>query len=239
VASEEITLEGVSVSIGFPTGAALPAHTALAIGKTCYQLGAKGINTRLEFIIGSSIVTEARNAVADAFLKADTSHLFWIDSDIAWAPEDFFRVLCLATKYDIVCGAYVTKNERRNVIVTHPDLKNFEISRHGLLKVDGIGLGFTCMRRDVIEAVAQSKPLYYDEYHDREMADIFRLDRVTNSKGRRAPRGEDMAFFADAKEAGYDVWLDPTIQLKHLGTYAYEADVIAGLGLEHIYRKPA
>jgi hypothetical protein len=67
-----------------------------------------------------------------------------------------------------------------------------------------------------------------------DVPDVFRLDRV-KTNGRRTAQGEDMAFFADLRELGYDVWLDPTIQLGHVGNYVYRGDPVAALGLEDQY----
>jgi hypothetical protein len=45
-----------------------------------------------------------------------------------------------------------------------------------------------------------------------------------------------MAFFADVRELGYDVWLDPTINVGHVGSHVFRANAAKSLHLEHIYR---
>jgi hypothetical protein len=38
-------------------------------------------------------------------------------------------------------------------------------------------------------------------------------------------RGEDMAFFDDCKALGYQPWLDPEINLGHVGTKVFTAAI--------------
>jgi hypothetical protein len=42
---------------------------------------------------GCSMVTTARNKVAQVFLEGKCDRLFWIDSDMVWQPSDFLRVM--------------------------------------------------------------------------------------------------------------------------------------------------
>ena len=88
------------------------------------------------------------------------------------------------------------------------------------------------MRREVVEQVAASKPRVYDPAAGKSIADVFRTD--TMDRGHESPdfRGEDMAFFADVIDLGFEVWLDPRLKLGHVGTREYRADPMAALRLE-------
>ena len=56
-----------------------------------------------------SLITRARNLIVLKFLKERAfTHLFWIDSDIAFSPEQVFRIL-LADK-DVAAGIYPLKS---------------------------------------------------------------------------------------------------------------------------------
>ncbi len=234
----EVKAKDVSVCIGFPCGGSIPAKTARSLAATTRACASRGIPVDIAMIIGSSVVTVARNATADAFLRGSMSRLFWIDSDIEWEPADFLKLLAFSTKVDVACAAYPVKSEAKRFIIRHPDLQNYEINPLGLVKIEGAGLGFTVMTRDAVASVARTKETVWDELAGREMAELFRLDtRVDPATGRRNVRGEDMALFADLREAGYDIWLDPTISLGHIGLHSYRGDVVASLGLDHVYRK--
>ena len=59
---------------------------------------------------GESLITRARNNCVAKFLEnKEWTHLFWIDSDIGFSPDSFYRLL-LADK-DVVAGVYPLKRE--------------------------------------------------------------------------------------------------------------------------------
>lgn len=226
------------VSIGFPCGSQIPWQTAMSLTNTAYVLATRGITLRMETIAGSSLVTHARDIVANSFLNQnETDRLFWIDSDIQWLPAQFVRMLELSQRYPVVCATYPMKRPDCAFVIKHPDLQTFEMTRDGLLRVQGAGLGFTIVWREVMEKLAANSDVMWDEAGNREFRNIFRLDKRVNAQGRKIAQGEDMAFFQDVMALGYDVWLDPTIELGHVGSHVYRADPVVGLKLEHVYSK--
>ena len=59
---------------------------------------------------GESLITRARNNCVATFLEnKEWTHLFWIDSDIGFSAEAFYRLL-LADK-DVAAGIYPLKRE--------------------------------------------------------------------------------------------------------------------------------
>lgn len=224
----------LSVDIGFPCGPSVPWQTAMSLAKTVKACTERRIDCGVSCIAGSSVVTWARSKVLDTFLEGTASRLFWIDSDIVWEPADFLRMLVLSTQYDVICATYAQKTEAQTVVIRHPDLLTFEMNPHGLVKVQGAGLGFTIITREVAQRVADSKPKVFDITSDRSIADVFRLDSI--DRGHESPdlRGEDVAFFADLADLGYDVWLDPTIRLGHVGSRVYLADPMKALRLDEV-----
>src|SRR3981081_4439180 len=55
-----------------------------------------------------SLIPRGRNKMVIKFLSEEFTHLFWIDSDIAFNPQSVFRLL-LADR-DIAAGVYPMKN---------------------------------------------------------------------------------------------------------------------------------
>ena len=216
----------LSVVIGLPTGSHVPWQTAMSLAATTKACAEKGIEIDVACVAGSSIITEARNQVVHQYLKSRASRLFWIDSDIAWQPEDFLRLLVFSAQMDVVCAAYPRKRPDTRFTIKHT--LPLERNSLGCVKIEGTGLGFTVMRREVVEKVVEGCPQYIDEAQDMELADVFRLDLVRGNHR----RGEDMAFFADIRSKGYDVWLDPSVQLGHVGTHVFTADPAVALGLK-------
>ena len=213
-----VNMSGVSVMIGMPAGRDLPIQTVKSLIGTFSACHTRGTKCSLGAIANSAVVQWARDEVVDLFLKSDAQVLFWIDSDMAWEPWQFLRLLVWSQIYDVVCAAYPAKVEPPTFYLLG---NGNPINPHGLREIDGIGLGFTVMRRSIVEALAKQAPKVRDQIAEREIAAIFRIDTTTD--GHR--RGEDMAFFADIKALGYKVMLDPTVDLGHVGTKIYTGSI--------------
>jgi hypothetical protein len=222
-----------SVMIGMPVGSgSLPWATALSLMKTLSACRDEGLPVQLEAVVGCSVVTWARSAIADAFLKSNHSHLMWIDADLVWTPSDFFRLVGLGAALDVVGATYPFKKQPIAFLINHvgkPD--EYEVNGLGCIKIRGMGIGFTIIKRAVVEKVAATKPKRRDPITGLEYADIFRIDH----------EGEDLAFFTDVRAAGFDCWLDPSISLGHIGPAIFKGNVIEALGLQDyaVFQKPA
>ena len=67
-----------------------------------------GITVRFEHVAGESLISRARNFIANTFLWQTTcSHLLFIDSDIGFPAEAALRYL--QADLDIICGIYPLK----------------------------------------------------------------------------------------------------------------------------------
>lgn len=220
------------VCIGMPIGSgSLPWPTAAALIGTIRVCDKEGVPVRVEPPVGCSVVQWARSAVVESFLKTDYTHLFWIDADIVWTPDDFFRLLGFGAVLDVVGATYPLKREAGGFLLNLAgEPGRVEVNGLGCVRVKSMGLGFTLMKRAVVEKVAAGKPRVYDRLNGAEYADVFRVDRTAGE--RPGPQGEDVAFFQDVNDAGFQVWLDPSIQLGHHGAKVYRGDPIEALGLQ-------
>lgn len=218
------------VMIGMPVGSgSVPWPTAMSLMSTVRACDKAGVPVRVEAPVGCSVVQWARSVVADAFLKSDCSHLFWVDADIVFTPNDFFRILGFGAVLDVVGATYPFKKDPPGYLINLAgEPGKVEVNALGCVKVKSMGLGFTLMKRAVVERVAASKPRVNDRLNGVEYADIFRVDRTKQG----GPRGEDVAFFTDVRGFGYDVWLDPSVNVGHVGQKIYTGDVIDALGLQ-------
>lgn len=221
----QVKPKDIRVDIGMPVHFPyLPFPTVVSLVDTVKACTAAGIRIQQVSPVGCSIVTDARSAIVDEFLRGDGTHLFWIDSDIHWLPQDFMRMLMLCTQVDVVGATYPLKVEPIRLIVRRLGKKT---SKFGLIDVDGLGLGFTVMTRAVLESVSASKRTIVTNGGVASMREVFTFERTET--GYRM--GEDIKFFQDIREAGYTVWLDPMINVAHVGIKLYAAnveEVIAG-----------
>lgn len=216
--SIDISLKGLSVMIGMPTRPDMSAHTLSCILSTYRRLDKLHVPFDIGLVIGSSVVNWARDDVVDIFLKSDANRLFWVDSDMLWRADDFIRLLALSTLVPVVGAAYPAKIE--GAVTFFLQHSGIVIGDYGLAEVEGLGLGFTVMQREVIEAVAAKAPRARDEITGRDIASVFRIDTHNGNR-----RGEDIAFFHDIRDAGYKVLLDPEVSLGHVGTKIYTGSI--------------
>jgi hypothetical protein len=218
--------------IGMPVGSgSVPWPTATSLISTIRVLDKEGVKFKLESPMGSSIVQWARSGIVHEFLKSDCTHLFWIDSDIVWAPDDFIRLLGFGAVLDVVGATYPFKTDgiaRFCLNAIEEKEGEFNVNGLGCVQMKSFAIGFTLMKRKVVEAVAESKPWMEHKLNGYRYRDVFRVDRNENGE----PRGEDIAFFEDIRAAGFDVWLDPSVKLGHVGMKVFRGDPIEALGLE-------
>lgn len=218
-----IDLSGVSVFLAMPTHRDLPPETVRSLLETQATLLRHGIDLDVRMQAGGSLVHHARSIAAWQFLQTGCSHLFWVDSDIDWRAADFIRVVALCTRLECVGGVYPAKHDPPVLFLDtgDPDGK-VQANEHGCLPMNGLGLGFTCIQRHVIEELAALAPMarFPDANGGEPIPHIFRCDMHNGFA-----RGEDMAFFADIRALGYVVNLDPTITLGHIGPKTFTASL--------------
>ena len=218
--TESISLGNISVTIGMPIGKPIPAQTVVSLYATAEQMGKMGLRCELA-MLQCGVINIARDTVLDEFLLNGTDKLFWIDSDMVWSPNEFLRFLALSTKFDVLVASYPVKVDGPMLFHINSEEMTMVPNEFGLMQMNGMGLGFSIMDRKVCEAVAATKPRVIDT-SNREMAEVFRIDRT--AKGYR--RTEDMAFFADIRELGFEVWCDPSIELGHVGDREWRGKLI-------------
>lgn len=150
---------------------------------------------------GGDIVSARTFCVKDA-IKNRATHVFFIDSDMTFPPDTLDRLL--AHNKDIVTVEY-SRRQLPPSPVTHPLEERSETE---LYKAARIGGGCLLIKLDVFNHIA--KPW-------------FNFGR--NSEG-EVVMGEDTWFANTARDAGYDVWIDPTIKVGHVGEYVYNMENI-------------
>jgi hypothetical protein len=221
------------VFLGMPMHRTLEPETHFSIVKTIYALADQGIPSMHANIKGSSIIEVARSRVCEEFLKTDATHLFMLDSDQVWEARDFLRILSLGMVLPVVGGIYPIKRDPPKFYVSY-DPRRLEWNGWGCLAIKGMGLGFTCVQRKVIEQLAQKAPKILMPERAEPLAHIFRCDVVDGTF-----RGEDVAFFADCRNLGYPCWLEPKVCIGHVGHKVYEANFLDGLQCESAETTPA
>lgn len=203
---------------------ATPGHSAKmeyvkSLVKTCAALNERGISYK--FISRySSFVPTARELTtldmsqhyygddAQVALGVEYGKIFWIDSDIEWEPEDFLKLY--ESEHEIVSGLYVL-DQNGTVAVNYPNergvptrVKSVEFMLHDLpVEVGGVGFGFLAVKQGVFEKM--TRPWFL----------INRVQWSALNPDLRVNVGEDYSWCANASRAGFKIFVDPLVKVKH------------------------
>ena len=163
-------------------------------------------DTMVGFEVGS-LVYNARNNLARQAIKAEADWVLWLDSDMVFAPDLLQRMLKVCTENDIsfltaLCFRRkppytpclfdrlqkVGKGASYTALMSVPE---------GRFQVGGCGFAGVLLSMDVLLSVAAK--------FDGRMFDP--MDGF----------GEDVAFCWRARQCGYDIWCDSSIEMGHVG----------------------
>jgi hypothetical protein len=145
----------------------------------CY---ARGVRLRSKLIAGDALITRARAELVAWFLDSDATHLLFVDADIGFQPDQFFRLL--AFNADVAAAAYPAKNINfpriaRDAVAGRPKLESASLTyvvawkkdasvegKRGFARVRFAGAGFLLVRREVIVNLCAAHPeLRYRSTH--------------------------------------------------------------------------
>ena len=211
---------------------ALPAYDfkvslklAISLARVAQAAPQHGIDIQIGSVCGCSVVSRARNLLTKDFLESKCTDLIFIDSDINFEPEDVFRLMAWTTdpKKGIVAGVPRIRGEERVYITAleYDDNQELTMNSMGLVRGMRVATAFMMVRRDVFETLVEAHPewTYYDKKSDRMLPAIF--DFMLTEEGYM---GEDFLFCDRAREVGFEVWIDPTIKLGHMGVQEFLGD---------------
>ncbi len=210
-----------SVFIATPTiNGHVDARYTASLVDTTRLLAKVGTTYQLDFEIGNSIVSDARNCLVSRFLSSNCTDLLFIDSDLAWKSDDVIRLL--SWNVPLVGAAYRRKVEKIDFgIKFGQQIQKIE----SLFKADRISTGFLRVRRDVFNLMIKKYPSLRLKTHGGKPADNL-YAFFDNSIVDGAYVGEDFTFCDRWRNAGGDVLVDAEISLAHIGAHSYEGRLI-------------
>lgn len=209
------------VAILTPTHSAeTPVEYTTSLVRTAELLMRSGVAYTHFFLVGNAIIHDARNVLVNWALQMPTmTDVFFIDGDIGWKPEEFFRILM--SPHHVVGAAYPQKpqtdNEplKFNVGINEPSISG------NLVTVDYLGGGFVKISRKAIEKlIAKTPEAIYSDRHGNPVHGLFQAP-IANG----AITGEDAYFYRLWQKHGGKVFLDPDITLLHIGRKVYKGNL--------------
>lgn len=128
--------------------------------------------------------------------------LLWIDSDIAFNPEDAVKLVKSDKK--IISGAYMLASGE---VMAYKELLgrayNYDevINMTEPVQIAGCGFGFVAVKAGVFESLTRP---------------WFQSALVETKDGITFPMmGEDLSWCKRATDAGFEIWFDPTVRVTH------------------------
>lgn len=217
-------LVGKKLMIGLPAyDHKVGVKMAVSLMRLAQKVLDHGVTLQVSSICGCSVVSRARNLIADEFLKSDCDHLLFIDADMTFDPDSVLRLLAFNQDRPIVAGAYEARKAGKIYILTLAADENGDIVMDdmGLVKAGRVATGFMMIQRQVFEKLAQEHPEWHhkDTNSDNMLYSFF--DFLVTPEGYH---GEDFLFCQRAYESGFSCWIDPTIKLGHMGVHEFESD---------------
>ena len=174
----------------------------------------------IDTLSNESNINRGRNSCAAKFLAGDCTHLMFVDADIGWNPVDV--VQRVNHQKDVVVGAYPQKTMPPLYVIN----KLEEPEREGdLVEVMNAGTGFMLIKRNVFEKLIEQGATKYrddiglDKDTNENQYDFF---NCTVAEGQYLT--EDYSFCHAVRHAGFQIWLDTTIELTHTGYWRFPGD---------------
>lgn len=203
------------------------------------------------FMFNESLITRARNALAHAFMKSDCTHLMFVDADIRFEATDIPPMI--SANKDIICGIYPKKeinwSSVKYAVDSGVSLENMKhhtgsfvvnlvgytgsvtVPMNQPVEIWNGGTGFMLIKREVFEKLSKRVPSYSNDVMDlggtiKAQDKIMEYFATSIEEKTNRLLSEDYHFCNIWRKAGGKVWAAPWVRLGHIGTYAFEGQLL-------------
>lgn len=230
-----VDLNGRHLVLGLPAyDGKFPDEFQTAIIETLTLCRKHGVKVTVASRIGSALIDKTRDEIVHAYLHTtDGTDLLFIDNDIVWNADDVLRLLMWATTHDFVCGPYCVKQDDPSFYYDLLPDKAGKIIQdsEGLIELKSAPGGFNMISRKALENMVLGNPelnyvAHRGEFKGETVCALSMMYLHENSDGTRSRIGEDIAFSNRYRQTGGRMWLDPAIELGHIGKKVYRASYI-------------
>lgn len=149
-------------------------------------------------------------AAMDALLNVEKGVIVYIDSDVAWQPQDLLKLI--ETEGDVVAGTYRCKidDEQYMGTIQSDALGRPEVRADGCIKAMLVPAGFLKLTLGAIDKFMVDYPAlcYGPMYH-------LAIDLFNHGVRDRIWWGEDYSFSRRWRDKGGDIWIVPNLSIDH------------------------
>lgn len=186
-----------------------PVYRTISV-KTAFSLIDMIKNTpyETEVIFQEGIfIHQNQNNIVDYAVEKGFDYVFFVEHDMVFEPDILKKLL--KDNKDIICANYNHRSEPQCSMVYGLNDKgeligfnNKEIPTE-TFKCGAIPTGLTLIKTSIFEKL--KKPYFFYKYNDEGIMES----------------SQDVYFCQKAREAGFDIWCNPNIQVGHLGEYLF------------------
>lgn len=206
------------VMIGTPCyDGRIDAWYANSLVETIRQSVLRNIDIFPIWLSYDALIQRARNDLAALMLDMDCDDIIFIDSDIDWNPDDFFKLLDYPV--DAVGGTYRKKGDTEMYVAKVIDINKAKNPVTGLIEVEGLGTGFLRINRRAMQYLWDTSPPYEEPEYNKVRRMIFEVVVRNNDL-----ISEDIEMCLKLRRGGFSIWLDPKITCSHTGTKRFVGD---------------
>lgn len=213
------------LATGFTGGTGF-APFLVSLTDTLRLLDKCGVEAHFWSVQSAAYVDDMRNAHVAKFLASDATHLVFLDYDMQWNAAGLMRLV--TANMPVVTGNYRVKNAWGRWVSL--EKRDAEGSVRGIARQDGdghlveaaqIAMGFTCIKREVFEVMAEAMP---DDWYTQGEDGLRCYDWFTRIREGRSHFGEDYSFCKRWTDLGGQMWIDPNITLHHWGLHGWRGN---------------
>jgi glycosyltransferase involved in cell wall biosynthesis len=174
------------------------------------------------YILTGPVLPRVRNAAVANALADKCDWIVFVDDDIGWSANDFFKLM--QHDLDVVAAAPANRHQRWDdqpgVSLKFPPDNRItgKMTNAGRVwQVLGLGTAFLAIKADVFSKMdSVTQPYTYDDDpHRHPMRTWFWLDLIPGRGEMMEDEGEDYNFCRKWREIGGHCWVDPDIRLRH------------------------
>ncbi len=166
------------------------------------------------------LIDDARNMMAETFLSRSAEWIFWMDSDMTFPMDTLTKLFDLAEKKDakMVSGVYYQRRGNNLPVLWSRNEETTEGSVTGIMSEKGQKNKY--MGSFMIPHPDKKEPF---EAHSAGFGCVLVHRSVFEMMDRpwfqfiKGTCSEDFYFFVNAHDLGFKLWIDPTIDLGHIG----------------------
>lgn len=195
-------------------GGIVHANFATSLVDTVKFLNEHGIETVIQLMTSGTLLVAERNRLINFFLNSDATHMLCIDSDMGWHSQTVKEFIDFDEEF--IAGVYLTKNGKEFKCKPKFNSDHSIVrSEKNLIEMENVGAGFMLLKRSVIEKMIEKFPelAFRSEIPLFEKGYCFFNTEIWDGRF----WGEDYVFCRRAREAGVRIWVDPMVELDHMG----------------------